>query len=91
MGQLNEVINGPTTSVRWPPSKTGTSCLMTIVERSNVLIWPLQGQMLSELLILECNSNSRFRVLWLKKTGFLIAENIHKNGFRIRENPGWKH
>jgi len=62
-----------------------------IVERSNVLVWPLHGQMLSELLILECISNSRFRVLRLKKTGFLIVENTQKSGFRIRENPGWKH
>jgi len=36
-------ISGPTTNIRWSPSKTRTSCLMIIGESSNVLIWPLHA------------------------------------------------
>jgi len=43
IGQVNENIKGPTTNVRWSPSKTRTSFFMIIVESSNVLIWPLHA------------------------------------------------
>jgi len=30
-------------------------------------------------------------VWWLQKPGFRVVENSQKNGFWVRENPGWKH
>jgi len=50
---------------------------------------------LSESLIFECKTNSVFfyypGLVVEKKTGFREVDNIQKNGFRVRENPVWKH
>ena len=60
------VINRPTMNVRWSASKTRTSCLMIIVENSNVRIWPLHAPLYNFSIIrittvlFECNGNFRF-------------------------------
>jgi len=79
-------INGPTTNVRWSPNKTRTSCLMIVVESSNVLIWPLHAPIcnFSVIRIINIWMQQQFQVFWntrvwyLKKPGFRVVENSRK-------------
>jgi len=78
-GQLKEHINGPTTMVRWSPSKTRISCCMIIVKSSNVLIWPLHALICNFSVIRITNIWMQQQFQFVFKYPGLVFEN--KTGF----------
>jgi len=87
IGQSNENISGPAKNVQWSPSKTHTSCLMIILESSNVLIRSLQAPICNFSVITITNiwMIQQFQDFWntwvwqlKKKTGFRVVENSQK-------------